>query len=112
MNEKEKDQKIYLACEHVRVFVIVHAGSTLFKGGSNSQTSDIVNKIHKGSTINYLIQGSDWKTLFSNKDWLKLLEDAQNLNSLTNGSLTLQLKTIAEFFPQETKGYILPEILV
>ena len=112
MNKNDKDQKIYFACDRIRVFILMHAGGNLLKGNFKSESSKIIDNVHKGSIINFLINQHDWKTLFGNKDWLRFLERAQNLNTLENDFLTFQLKTIAEFFPKETKCYIFPEILV
>lgn len=108
------DNEIYFACERIRTFCFFRAGKHIMSGNDSSTLStpsNITKMVSQGSEIFALISRRDWQNLFANQEWLSLLEDAQNLNSLEDGTITPQLKVIAESFPKETSGYIFSEIL-
>ncbi len=111
------DERIYYACERIRLFCFTRAGKQVLTSKSVSELNEhpgakkIIAAVHKGSLIHSLISKNDWKSLFENEEWLSLLDMAQNLNSLEEGTVTEQLKTLAELFPEETRTYIFTEIL-
>lgn len=100
----DENLKIYSATKIVRSSVSV----ALLAHNANQQ---IIQNLKNGSEINSLIENQDWIKLFSNKSWLNALETASNLNSMREGHLKEELLTISEFFPEETKSYIIPELI-
>ena len=115
--EPSNDQKIYYACERVRIFCFMRAGKPIMKSKDDEKIGDflgakrVTDSLCKGSLISSIIENHKWEELFANEDWLSVLEMAQNLNSLEAGTISKELETIAMFFPEETKGYIIVDIL-
>lgn len=107
---EDDNSKIHNACNAIRALITV---SSAVEGLKNpgSGIGNITDKTGKGSIINSLIQGMDWKNLFLNKEWLSVLEGAQNLNFVNGGLFKEHLIIVAKFFPEETEGSIILELL-
>ncbi len=65
----------------------------------------------KDSLINSLVQSGEWETLFKDEQWLSALKEAQKLNMFNGDLWRKNLLTIAHYFPEETKEYLMPELL-
>ncbi len=108
---REKNDQIYTACERIRLFVFAKMGCIIMKGNTcntGSAIKTILDNLVQGSDINSLIDKKDWENLFKNQEWLVTLSLAQNLNSISERSITFHLKIIQHHFQNETKGYLLP----
>ena len=109
----EEDFKIKNACNLIRKFHFGLAGVYFFETEEKQvmdTTIGIVRDTADGSPIDVLIENNKWETLFKNQRWLLFLEGAQNL-SVLDQRLVAPLKLLTEFFPEETKMHIFPEIL-
>lgn len=109
---EEENREIYDACNTLRASMTVSMAVYVVNNpGTKIGMLGMIEKIEQGSVINDLVKGYDWDKLFQNEEWLNVLQGATNLNFLENGQYKEYLMTIAKFFPEETKGYIILEIL-
>ena len=108
-----KNAKIKEACNLIKGFHFLLAGSTFFETRDESvmeTTAGVVKDTINGSPIDVLIEKNNWEELFNNQRWLTFLRGAQNMSVLEKG-LNAPLKTLSEFFPKETENHIIPDFL-
>lgn len=101
--DEETNSKIFEACQNIKSYMSTEA--LLY---TTPTARKIVKDLKEGSKIYESMKKYEWEKLFSNKSWLAILSGTQNLSV---EGLTEPLKTLREYFPTETKGYIFPEFL-
>lgn len=104
-----ESKEIYYLCQRIKVFHFCKNFNIAWKDG-NPDAAKLLTLTGKTSNINMLIANYNWDLLFQDVEWLRLLGDVQNYNSLC-GSVTQELRKIAELFPEETALHIFVEAL-
>ena len=108
-----ENEKIQAACKFIMLSIFSAASEASSKSKSDSVisvTNQVINETCENSQLSIIINDNNWDILFSDKRWLNYLFAAQNL-SITNPKLVRPLKTLASYFPLETKCFIFSEAL-
>jgi hypothetical protein len=105
--KSENNEKIYDACENIRLICYSKAIEFINKNenSNNANVLKIIDYTNQKSEISYLIKKNDWATLFVNKQWLSLLDMAYNIECLYNFDKKIKrlLKVILNFFSKEVE---------
>jgi hypothetical protein len=102
------------ACEVIMIFHFMEASveeSRTTDALIKEQTRKIMEKTSEKSVFLFLIRDHKWENLFKDESFLSLLDDAQNISAL-HRFLCIPLKVLSEAFPEETKMYINPKLLI
>lgn len=108
------NDRIFKACNTIRVMVWMN---TPEKGYANPKKpgeilltkKEIAIRLGPASKIVSLITKRLWEGLFQYESWLEILSIAQVLNIEKRGCAS-RLKTIIDFFPEETASVLSPEL--
>ena len=120
--DKDQNWEIHEACESLRMILTTVACLFPFlnKTVDNHQLKTFDAIIERSSSkdeaeIYCLIKDNEWTTLFKDEFWLSYLGSLQQLNMFNDkeqqGFIIEHLKTIVKYFPQETEGTIVRELL-
>lgn len=107
LRSQQAKEEISTACIMLKAAMVVFSIKEAIKDNSNN-IGNIAKVAGKGSVIDNFVQIQNWETLFKNQDWLSLLSTAENVNILLGDKLSPYLATICKYFPNETKGHLIP----
>ena len=119
---RDQNKEIHYACEALRIIISTTACLFPFLNThiTNEQVKTLNDILLKTSSkdeseIYCLIKEYDFETLFKDEFWLSYIGSLQQLNMFNNreqqGFIIENLKTIVKYFPKETEGIIVRELL-